>query len=88
MSGIVGQASQEVFTCFCSVVSNTNNIKNIPAPFLGLDYNLGYLPLLMKCGLVKVKRMGNGKLSYGLCNNAKRVLIYGLDHIEVTESYI
>jgi hypothetical protein len=35
------------------------NTENSLASFLGLDYDLRYLRLLTKCGLVKVKRMGN-----------------------------
>ncbi|MFN9979935.1 MAG: hypothetical protein ACK53Y_08490 [bacterium] len=72
------------------------NIENSLASFLGLDYDLRYLPLLKKCGLVKVNRIGSGKLLHGISMSTTHkgyswtsfIAEYGLEHIEVTESYI
>jgi hypothetical protein len=44
-----------------------SDVKNNLSSFLGLDYNLRYIPLLCKCRLVKKKSSSIGKKSYILC---------------------
>ncbi len=38
-----------------------SDVDNNLASFLGLDYHLRYLPLLLKCRLLKVKRLRDGE---------------------------
>jgi len=48
------------------------DVESSLASFLGLDYNLRYIPLLNKCGLVKEKTGTNGAKTYTLCQTSNQ----------------
>ena len=64
--------------------------------FLGLDFNLRFIPLLLKCGLVKERRMHSKKMSYVLSLTSTQkgyswrsfIDEYSLVNVELTQSYI
>jgi hypothetical protein len=64
--------------------------------FLGLDYNLRYIPLLLKCGLIKEKKMQGGEISHVLTMSAGQqkyswgsfLSEFNLFDLEVSFSYI
>jgi hypothetical protein len=64
--------------------------------FLRLDFNLRYIPLLLKCGLLKEKRICSEKISYVLSLTSTQkgyswgsfIDEYSLVNVELTQSYI
>lgn len=72
------------------------DINNNFASLLGLDYNVRYIPMLLKCGLVKKRMMKNGNFSYVLSLTSSRkgylwsafFAQYSLHNIELTQSFI
>jgi hypothetical protein len=69
-----------VFARFLSSYSATSarwypilsDVENNLSSFLGLDYNLRYIPLLLMCGLVKEKSSSTVKKSYILCQSTSQ----------------